>query len=139
MKRIDFEAHYYTEGYLNALSENRAYPRLVEDEQIKGRRLWYAPEVGQPFAQPLVEKLMDLGEGRLKTMDECGIDVQVLSLSAPGLEQLDPAVGSSPAGPSHCLSVAPITSWPASSIRAAATELSTPPDIATRAFTAASR
>ena len=28
-------------------------------------------------------------------MDECGIDVQVLSLSAPGVEQLDPSVGDS--------------------------------------------
>ena len=95
MKKIDFEAHFYTEAYLNALSENKEYPRLVEDEQIKGRRLWYAPEVGQPFVQALVDKLMDLGERRLKKMDDCGIDVQVLSLSAPGLEQLDPSVGTS--------------------------------------------
>jgi predicted TIM-barrel fold metal-dependent hydrolase len=40
-----------------------------------------------------MDTLMELGEGRLKKMDECGIDTQVLSLSAPGIEQIDPTVG----------------------------------------------
>ncbi len=35
-------------------------------------------------------------------------------------------------GPPHSLSVAPTTSWPASARMAAATEESTPPDMATR-------
>ena len=50
MKRIDFEAHFYTEDYINALYENDQYPRLIEDKQTKSRRLWYAADVGQPFA-----------------------------------------------------------------------------------------
>lgn len=35
------------------------------------------------------ERLADLGEARLRLMDETGVDVQVLSLTAPGLNNLD--------------------------------------------------
>ena len=41
---------------------------------------------GNPQA---VTKLADLGQGRIADMDAAGIDVQVLSLNAPGVEQLD--------------------------------------------------
>jgi 2,3-dihydroxybenzoate decarboxylase len=37
----------------------------------------------------IVERLDDLGELRLKEMDEAGIDLQVLSHSMPGLQKLD--------------------------------------------------
>ncbi|TPG21702.1 amidohydrolase [Sphingomonas koreensis] len=36
------------------------------------------------------ERLADLGEGRLALMDEQGVDVQVLSLTTPGLHNLEP-------------------------------------------------
>ncbi|MBW2028679.1 MAG: amidohydrolase [Deltaproteobacteria bacterium] len=93
MRRIDFEAHFYTEDYLKALRGNRDYPRIREDKTIGGHRLWYFAEVGQPFPETLMGKLLDLGEGRLSVMDECGVDMQVLSLSAPGIEQLEPEAG----------------------------------------------
>ena len=93
MKKIDFEAHFYTKAYLKALANNKTTPKLVEKDDKGVGRLWYTEDLGQPFAPFLVNKLVDLGEGRLKEMDEYGIDVQLLSLSAPGLEQLDPAAG----------------------------------------------
>lgn len=40
---------------------------------------------------PLLDKLADLSEGRLADMDDAGVDVQVLSLSGPGLERLPAA------------------------------------------------
>ena len=45
--------------------------------------------------QPLVERLHSFGELRLKEMDEAGIDLQVISQNAPGLQMVDPegAVG----------------------------------------------
>ena len=89
MKKIDFEAHFYTPEYVKALSENKGYPRLVEGNGERDRRLWYSDDVGQPFRDFLLKPLLDLGKGRLKMMDAVGIDVQILSLSAPGLEQLD--------------------------------------------------
>ena len=36
------------------------------------------------------ERLADLGQGRLALMDEQGVDVQVLSLTTPGLHNLEP-------------------------------------------------
>jgi uncharacterized protein len=39
----------------------------------------------------LIDQLCDIGEGRIANMDAAGIDVQVLSLTAPGVEQLDAA------------------------------------------------
>lgn len=35
------------------------------------------------------EKLSDVGKGRIAAMDEAGVDLAVLSLAAPGVEQLD--------------------------------------------------
>ncbi len=40
-------------------------------------------------APPIVERLRDLGELRLKEMDEAGIDVQVISHAAPAVQKLD--------------------------------------------------
>ena len=37
----------------------------------------------------IVQRLDDLGELRLREMDEAGIDMQVLSLANPGLQKLD--------------------------------------------------
>jgi len=39
----------------------------------------------------VIDQLCDIGDGRLADMDAAGIDVQVLSLTSPGLEQLDAA------------------------------------------------
>ena len=39
----------------------------------------------------VLDRLCDLGEKRITEMDEAGIDVQVLSLSAPGVEQMEPS------------------------------------------------
>jgi hypothetical protein len=93
MKKIDFEAHFYTAEYIRAMYENKGYPRFADDEETKGRRLWYNADVGQPFADVLQRDLQELGEERIKKMDTFDVDVQVLSLSAPGLEQFDPVVG----------------------------------------------
>ena len=41
-------------------------------------------------APPIRERLDDLGDLRLKEMDEAGIDVQVLSHGAPSTQRLDP-------------------------------------------------
>jgi predicted TIM-barrel fold metal-dependent hydrolase len=39
------------------------------------------------------DKIQDVGEGRIKSMDECGIDVQVLSHGAPSTQKLDAETG----------------------------------------------
>jgi uncharacterized protein len=43
------------------------------------------------LTERVAEPLMDLGEGRLRAMDEAGIDTAVLSVTTPGLQQLPPS------------------------------------------------
>jgi uncharacterized protein len=93
MKKIDFEAHFYTDAYIKAMYENQAYPKFKDEEQTGKRRLWYCDQVGQPFADFLLEALLDLDENRIGKMDANGVDIQILSLSAPGLEQLPEDIG----------------------------------------------
>jgi uncharacterized protein len=42
----------------------------------------------RPQPAPIAEKLLDTAEGRLKAMDSAGIDFQVLSSSAPGVQEI---------------------------------------------------
>ena len=65
MKTITLEEHFVTEEFLKALGAGDA-----------------------PALKPLKDKLLDLGAGRLAAMDEGGVDLQVLSLAAIGMEKL---------------------------------------------------
>jgi predicted TIM-barrel fold metal-dependent hydrolase len=93
MKKIDFEAHFITEEWLDQMIANRGYPRYVKDEKTNACRIEWGDGAVEPIGDVLLNKLLDLGEGRLKTMDENGIDMQVLSLTIPGVEQLDSQIG----------------------------------------------
>ncbi|WP_245850190.1 amidohydrolase family protein [Mycobacterium angelicum] len=73
-----------------ALEEHFATPGTFEGP---GREFvdHLASSTSQTFpASPsqLVERLYDLSDGRIAAMDAAGVDVQVLSLTSPGLEQL---------------------------------------------------
>jgi len=89
MKTIDFETHFVTQGWVDALYANPGYPRFQHDPTTKNRRLFYRPEGGEPYGDVLLDKLLDMGEGRLKAMDADGIDIAVISLTSPGVEQFD--------------------------------------------------
>ncbi|OBK20764.1 amidohydrolase family protein [Mycobacterium asiaticum] len=65
MRTIAIEEHYATTQFLN------------------GPGGWLKTRPG------IVEPICNLGEARIKAMDEAGIDLAVLSLAAPGVEQLD--------------------------------------------------
>ena len=91
MQKIDFEAHFWTQEYMKAMYGNKGYPRFANEAE--GRRLWYNAATGQPFADVLLNRLLDLGEKRIEDMDRCGVGVQMISISAPGIEQLDPETG----------------------------------------------
>lgn len=92
-RRIDFEAHFVTASYVRAMEENPGYPRYLLDEQTGNRQLRYTEDVGEPLGDALLDRLLDVGEQRLAQMDAAGIDVQVLSLTSPGIEQFEPAKG----------------------------------------------
>ncbi len=92
MKRIDFEAHFLTHEYIDLLHENKGFPRYEADKQTERQYLCYSDNVRLQVGGIIGDRLLDLGEGRLKNMDADGVDVQVLSLTAPGLEQFDAAI-----------------------------------------------
>jgi hypothetical protein len=65
----------------------------VRDKKTGACRIEWGDGAIEPIGDILLNRLLDLGEGRLKVMDENGIDVQMLSLTIPGVEQLDPQTG----------------------------------------------
>ena len=75
MRTITLEEHFATPGFLDGPG------RDVKDQ---------ARQVGSR-AERLMRDLCDLGEGRIAQMDAAGIDMQVISLTAPGVEQLEAA------------------------------------------------
>jgi predicted TIM-barrel fold metal-dependent hydrolase len=92
MKKIDFETHFVTQEWVDALSSNPGYPRF--ERSAEGNlRLCYHQEAREPFSETLIAKLVDVGKGRIADMDSVGIDVSVISLTAPGVEQFEPALG----------------------------------------------
>ncbi|MBN1625881.1 MAG: amidohydrolase [Deltaproteobacteria bacterium] len=66
LKKIAVEEHFHTKEYLEMLSSRT-------NHQGEG-------------AAHAAAKVVDMGEGRIKEMDECGVDMQMLSLSYPGLD-----------------------------------------------------
>jgi uncharacterized protein len=75
MRTITLEEHYATPGFLNGPGRT-----FVERAARTGDRM------GR-----ILEQVRDVGEKRIAEMDAAGIDMQVLSLNSPGVEQLDAA------------------------------------------------
>lgn len=111
MKKIDFETHFGTQGWADALHSNPGYPRFERSTE-GGLRLCYHPQAKEPFPDTLVAKLLDIGEGRIAAMDSFGVDVAVLSLVAPGVEHFNPALGSRLAREANDLLAAAIDRYP---------------------------
>jgi hypothetical protein len=112
MKKIDFEVHFATQGWVDALTSNPGYPRLAPDPATGNRRLYYQAAAAEPYPDHLLDKLLDIGEGRIKAMDDAGVDVAVLSLTAPGVEQLEPALGTAVAREANDALAAAIAKYP---------------------------
>lgn len=78
MRTITLEEHFATPAFLDGPGAGLvAQARSVEAGQRGGD------------AAQLLQRLTNLGEGRLGEMDAAGVDVQALSLTAPGIEQLE--------------------------------------------------
>ena len=72
--RIDFEAHYYTQNFLDSIADRREIPIYDGGEGIVGIR-------------PILPKLLDLTDQRIRDMDAAGVTTAILSASL-GVEQL---------------------------------------------------
>ena len=75
MKTIALEEHFVSPGFL-------AGPGKEFTEQIRRRGL---------RGERIYEQLQEIGQQRIAEMDAAGIDMQVLSLNAPGIEQAEAA------------------------------------------------
>jgi hypothetical protein len=73
------------------LEEHFATPAFLEGPGRQLKDFARAAEAHVPFAAGanLLEQLCDLDKLRIADMDAAGIDVQVLSLTSPGTEQLE--------------------------------------------------
>jgi predicted TIM-barrel fold metal-dependent hydrolase len=111
-KKVDFEAHFVTENYIRALKKNTGYPRMDNEGPNGLRRMVFAADAFEPFGDVLFDRLMDLGAGRIAVMDQTKVDVQVLTLTAPGLEQLDPDLAEDLARDTNNELAAAITNYP---------------------------
>jgi uncharacterized protein len=69
-----------------ALEEHFATPAFMDGP---GRKLKERAEKTGGRLAGLVAELIDVGDGRVAAMDAAGVDVQALSLTAPGVEQLE--------------------------------------------------
>ncbi len=69
-----------------ALEEHFATVAFLEGPDRRLKEL--AEQSGGRFAK-LVTDLLDIGDGRVSAMDAAGVDVQALSLTSPGVEQLE--------------------------------------------------
>ena len=68
-----------------ALEETYATPKFMKAQsEVVKNDFGEAP----PGFARIIEQLIDVGEGRINEMDQAGIDVQVLSLFSPGVEQM---------------------------------------------------
>ena len=79
MRLIGLEEHFLTPAFLEGPGLSLKKQAQSSDAQVASRYT------------RLLDQLCDLDEGRIATMDAAGIDMQVLSLHAPGVEQLDPS------------------------------------------------
>lgn len=91
MKIIDLENHFFTKEYIQYLRSRKEPPR--ETIERDGLNMWYTDFLCSPRSFEMEDKLLNLGEGRIKEMDEKGIDIEVLSLSPPGVQCFEPSVG----------------------------------------------
>lgn len=83
---IDFHNHFYPEGYTRELNSGDGYARVSTDAE--GREIIEYSGDYNIVVGPHVNL-----EDRLKAMDRLGIDIEVLSLTTPGVEREAPERG----------------------------------------------
>jgi hypothetical protein len=75
LRTITLEEHFASPGFIAGPGRG-----FIEQLRSRGAR-----------GEKIFEQLQDVGGGRMAEMDAAGIDMQVLSLNAPGVEQADVA------------------------------------------------
>lgn len=92
---VDFEAHYYTQEFLDTLAARTRLPTY----DAKTRTLHHGGDCDLTFG-PVLPELLELGDARVRDMDRNGISTAMLSFSI-GIEQLEPELGVREARKNH--------------------------------------
>jgi 5-carboxyvanillate decarboxylase len=99
VRKIAFEEHFTTKeqaGFIQSII-NKTYPvkKVNQEEQYMNMEIRWVPTSDQATtlvdSNSVLNKLLDVGAGRIKDMDQNGIDMQVLTLVSPGVQMLDTA------------------------------------------------
>jgi 5-carboxyvanillate decarboxylase len=91
IRKIDLESHFFTRDYVDLLLRRKKPPRM--EKAAAAMHVWLEPsreDVRLQHSFRLLDTLLDLGQSRIKALDDVGIAVQCLSLSSPGIEQFEP-------------------------------------------------
>lgn len=83
---IDFHNHFYPKAYIDELKREKGYASVTRDEQ--GRLLIHYVGDYNIVVGPHINL-----EDRVKAMDRFGVDMQVLTLTTPGVERETPERG----------------------------------------------
>ena len=83
---IDFHNHFYPKAYLDELKREKGYASVETDSQ--GRLLIHYTGDYNIVVGPHIHL-----EDRLKAMDRCRVDMQVLTVTTPGVEREEPERG----------------------------------------------
>jgi len=94
VKYIAIEEHFITEkhlAYLNRRLETRGVLINSSDPLVQSH--WASEYPERLKGLHVMTKVHDVGEGRLKDMDEGAVSMAVLSITTPGVEDFDPDEG----------------------------------------------
>ena len=101
------------EAYVTAEIAAEWGRELAKKTVEPGFRMMGQTMLGQsPGARRVHEQLLDLGAGRIAAMDAAGIDMQLLSVTAPGVQVFDPVTATALARHANDVLVAAIARHP---------------------------
>jgi len=90
IKSIDFEAHFYTRAIFEYLKTRKDYPLVTKNKHFEGIDLQFSDQISLFQTPHFLDILCDVGEKRIKLMDEAGLEKQILSFSSPGIDEFYP-------------------------------------------------
>lgn len=96
---------------LIGLEEHFGSPEVVAASHALDPR-WQDVVLGRLDGGEIGTRLTDLAEQRIAAMDQTGVDVQVLSLTAPGVQHLEPAEAVALQTASNDLLAETVRRWP---------------------------
>ena len=90
MSTIDLEAHFYTQAVFDYLATRKDFPLFVKETKPGSYTLRFTEHISLFQTTEFITTLCNLGRERIKAMDDAGLDVQVLSFSSPGIDEITP-------------------------------------------------